>query len=426
MADSTTTNAVKTRHETFFRSRWVERPGGVSELEPTRLPAGFRAAGVAYGYKPSGRPDLGVLVCDADETASAALFTRNAVVAAPVVVSRHAELSRLRAVVANSGNANVGAGEEGLRVAEAMTSAVASGLDVPVARVGVASTGIIGIALEREPLLAGIEQALGVLSADGGGDFAEAIMTSDRWPKRASLEIELARGRATLSAQAKGAGMISPSFATMLCFVETDAVLDRVSLEHVLRGAVERSFERISVDGQLSTNDSIFAIGSGVSGVVVEPGTDDERRFASALGALLRQLAIEIVADGEGTKRVARLVVRGPVEAVEPVARAVADSPLVKCALHGGDPNWGRILQAAGQALIDGSGSIDLAIEHIAVARAGVEVPLGDDERRGLEEAMRRPEIEIVLALPGGDDETEIFFCDLGPDYVSFNSEYST
>jgi glutamate N-acetyltransferase / amino-acid N-acetyltransferase len=417
---------VTTGVETFFRSRWVERPPGVSELAPTRLPAGFRAAGVAYGYKPSGRPDLGVLVCDADDAVSAALFTRNAVVAAPVTVSRRAELSRLRAVVANSGNANVGTGEEGMRVAEAMVGAVAETVGVPVARVGVASTGIIGIALERDPLLAGIEQALASLSADGGGEFAEAIMTSDREPKRASLEIELAGGAVTLSAQAKGAGMISPSFATMLCFVETDAALEPLSLDHLLRGAVERSFERISVDGQLSTNDSVFAIASGAAGVAVRPGSDDERRFAAALGALLRQLAIDIVADGEGAKRVARLEVRGPIEAVEPVARAVGNSPLVKCALHGGDPNWGRILQAAGQALLDSSGEIDLSIEDVAVARAGVEVALDERERRRLEEGMGKAEVEMLAALPGGDDQTEIFFCDLGPEYVSFNSEYST
>ena len=420
---------MSTRVETFFRSRWVERPPGVTELEPARLPAGFRATGVAYGYKPSGRPDLGLLVCDADEPSSAALFTRNAVVAAPVTVSRRAELAALRAVVANSGNANVGTGEPGLRVAEAMVDAVAKGLDVPATRVGVASTGIIGIPLEGEPLLAGIEQALGTLSPDGGADFADAIMTSDQWPKRASLEVELGRGAVTLCAQAKGAGMISPSFATMLCFVETDAAVDPVTLARLVRGATERSFERISVDGQLSTNDTVFAIASGASGQGVEAGTDDENRFAAALDALLRQLAIEILADGEGAKRLARLVVDGPLATAEPVARAVGNSPLVKCALGGGDPNWGRILQAAGQALVGGSGEMDLAIESIVVARDGVERGLDDDAQRDVDEAMRQPEVEISLKLAGGPhtgEGAELFFCDLGHDYVSFNSEYST
>jgi glutamate N-acetyltransferase/amino-acid N-acetyltransferase len=416
--------------ETFFRSRWVERPPEVTELEPTRLPAGFRAAGVAYGYKPSGRPDLGLLVCDAEDPSSAALFTRNAVVAAPVTVSRRADLSALRAVVANSGNANVGTGEPGLRVAEAMVEAVAKGLDVPATRVAVASTGIIGIPLERDPLLAGIDAALGALSEAGAAEFAEAIMTSDQWAKRASLELELTEGTVTLCAQAKGAGMISPSFATMLCFVETDAALDHVTLERMLRGAVERSFERISVDGQLSTNDTVIAVASGASGQEIEPGADDERRFAATLGALLRQLAVEIVADGEGSGRIARLVVHGTAESAEPVARAVGNSPLVKCALGGGDPNWGRILQAAGQALIGGSGEIDLAIEGISVARAGSEVTISPQERQRLDEAMRRPEVEIELTLPGGKPDlgeaSELFFCDLGHEYVSFNSEYST
>jgi glutamate N-acetyltransferase / amino-acid N-acetyltransferase len=390
------------------------------------LPAGFRAAGVAYGYKPSGRPDLGLVVCDREQPVSAALFTRNAVVAAPVSVSRRAELGRLRALVANSGNANVGTGEEGMRVAEAMAGAVATGIGVPASRVGVASTGIIGVPLQGEPLLAGIEQALGKLSPDGGEDFAEAIMTSDRGPKRASLAVELEDGNVVLSAQAKGAGMISPSFATMLCFVETDAALDRLVLEHALRGAVERSFDRITVDGQLSTNDSVFAIASGATGHEVRAGTDDERRFASSLAALLRQLALEIVADGEGATRVARLVVRGPVAAVEPVARAVGNSLLVKCALHGGDPNWGRILQAAGQALLDASAEIDLKIEDVAVARASVELALRPDDARRLDEAMRAPEVEILVELPDRDDEVELFFCDLSPDYVTFNSGYST
>jgi glutamate N-acetyltransferase / amino-acid N-acetyltransferase len=417
---------MKADVETFFRSRWVEPPADMREVEPARLPAGFRAAGVAYGYKPSGRPDLGLLVCDSDAATSAALFTRNAVVAAPVTVSRASELARLRAVVVNSGNANVGTGAEGLEVARAMASAVGDALGVPAVRIGVASTGIIGIPLEREPLLDGIEHALGSLDAAGGADFAEAILTSDRGPKRATLEVELAAGPVTLSAQAKGAGMISPSFATMLCFVETDAALDHTTLERLLKGAAARSFERISVDGQLSTNDSLFALASGASGHEVHPGTDDERSFAAALTALLRQLAIEIVADGEGTTRVARLAVRGPGAAVEPVARAVGNSPLVKCALYGGDPNWGRIMQAAGQALLDTSAEIDLSIEGLPVARRGVEARLDDSERQRVESAMRQPEVELVLELPGGDEETELFFCDLGHEYVSFNSEYST
>jgi glutamate N-acetyltransferase/amino-acid N-acetyltransferase len=377
--------------------------------------------------KPSGRLDLGLLACDSDDAASAALFTRNAIVAAPVEVARGADLRRLRGVVVNSGIANVGDGERGLEVARAMVAAAAAALEVEPERTGVASTGVIGVGLDRDVVVAGIERIAGELSPGGGRAFAEAIMTTDRWPKQGSLEVALSAGSVRLCAQAKGAGMISPSFATMLCFVETDAAIDPVTLDRFLREAVRRSFERTSVDGQLSTNDSVFCFASGAAGVAVEPGSPDELAFAAALDALLRQLAIEIVADGEGAERVARLVVRGAVEAVDPVARAVANSPLVKCALHGADPNWGRVLAAAGQAVpdIDPRG-VDLYIEEVQVAGAGSAVDLDDGARRRLDEAMAAPEVELRLDVSRGGEEAEIFFCDLGHGYVSLNSEYST
>jgi glutamate N-acetyltransferase / amino-acid N-acetyltransferase len=418
---------VKAGLETFFRSRWVDRPRELMELDAGALPAGFRAAGAACGIKPSSRPDVAVLCCDEDECTSAALFTRNAVVAAPVEVSRAAELTRLRGVAVNSGIANVGDGAHGVEVAHAMAASAAAALGVDVARIAVASTGVIGVGLDRDTVVAGIEQAAGGLAREGGVSFAEAIMSTDRWPKHATVEVPLARGGVRLSAQAKGAGMISPSFATMLCFVETDAAVDAITLGRLLRAGVERSFERVSVDGQLSTNDSVFCFASGSSGIGVRPGSEDEVAFATALDALLRQLALEMVADGEGATRVARLVVRGRVGAVDPAARAVANSPLVKCALHGADPNWGRILAAAGQAVPDARpGSIDLSVEGIAVARGGTAVALSEEERRRIEEAMAQPEVDLHLDLSGGDDEAEIFFCDLGPEYVRINSEYTT
>jgi glutamate N-acetyltransferase/amino-acid N-acetyltransferase len=229
-----------------------------------------------------------------------------------------------------------------------------------------------------------------------------------------------------LSAQAKGAGMISPWFATMLCFVETDAELDHTTLERLLDAALERSFERITVDGQLSTNDSVFAFASGDSGVTVQPGADDERTFAEALDALLLQLAIEIVADGEGATRVAKLEVTGSAGATEPVARAVANSPLVKAALFGGDPNWGRILAAAGQALPDLPGiELDLAIEGIEVAKRSVAVQLDDGDRSRLDEAMTGAEVELALGFADGAEQSQIFFSDLSHEYVRINAEYN-
>jgi glutamate N-acetyltransferase/amino-acid N-acetyltransferase len=418
---------VKAGVETFFRSRWVERPAAVGESDPAQLPASFRAAGVASGVKPSGRLDLGLLCCDADDCTSAALFTRNAVVAAPVQVSRQAELAHLRAVVVNSGIANVGDGERGLAVARAMVDEAAQALGVDARRVGVASTGVIGVGLDRDTVCAGIDEAATQLSTAGGDELAQAIMTTDRWPKRTGVEAELPGGRVRLSAQAKGAGMISPAFATMLCFVQTDAAIDARTLERILRAGAERSFERVSVDGQLSTNDAVFAIASGASGVSVEPGGDGEAVFGLVLDAVLRQLALEIVADGEGATRVARLVVKGPLEAVEPVARAVANSPLVKCALHGGDPNWGRMLAAAGQAVPDSDPAhLDLWVEDVQVARAGAALARSDEQSLRLNRAMSAPEVDLRLHVGHGDEEAEIFFCDLGPEYVRFNSEYST
>jgi glutamate N-acetyltransferase / amino-acid N-acetyltransferase len=414
---------VVTKPQTFFRSRWVERPPHVTELDRDRLPARFRAAGVACGIKRSGDRDVGLLVCDATEPVSAASFTRNALVAAPVTVARRADLAQLRAVVVNSGNANVSNGEAGIAVAQAMVATAARVLDVDEASVGVASTGVIGLELERTPVLDGVEAAGAALDT-GAGEFAQAILTTDRWPKYATLSVELSGGPVVLAAQAKGGGMISPSLATMLCFVETDAAIGP-PLSRLLESAIERSFNSISVDGQMSTNDSVFAIASGGSEVGVEAGSDDERLFAAALVALLKQLALEIVADGEGATRVARIVVRGPAGSTEPVARSVANSPLVKCALHGADPNWGRIVAAAGQVLPDaGDVGFDLSIEGIEVARGSDAVRLDEASHRKLEEAMRAPEVEMLLSF-GTDEENEIYFCDLSHEYVDINSEYS-
>jgi glutamate N-acetyltransferase/amino-acid N-acetyltransferase len=410
---------------TFFRSRWVECPAHVTEAELTALPAGFRAAGVAAGIKQQGL-DVGLMASDVEATVSAARFTTNALVAAPVTVSRESAIYGLRAVVVNSGNANVSDGERGLETARAGQGVAAEVLGLEPSQVGVASTGVIGRHLPREKLVAGVRQAATRLAPEAGA-FAQAIMTTDRGPKRACLEVTLPSGRVRVAGQAKGAGMISPQLATMLCFVETDAALDAETLGLLTTVTAKRSFERISVDGQLSTNDSVFALASGASGVRVEPEGADELALGEALDALLRQLALEVVADGEGASRVGRIVVRGGIEAVEPVARAVADSPLVKTALLGADPNFGRILQAAGQALAGRAPFVvDLEIEGRQVVSAGTALDLSSDELEDLEHAVATPEVEIVLTIPGEGGETEVFFSDLTHDYVSLNAEYST
>ena len=410
---------------TFFRSRWVEAPAHATELEPRLLPAGFRAAGVAAGLKPEGL-DVGVIASDEPATVSAARFTTNARVGAPVIVSREAELDRLRAVAANSGGSNVGDGARGVETAVAMQAAAAEELGVEPGQVAVASTGVIGIELPRDRVVSGVRSACRALGADAD-DFAHSILTSDAAPKRACLEVELPSGSVRLSAQAKGAGMISPRFATMFCFIETDAALDADTLDLLTGVCVKRSFDRISVDGQLSTSDTVVALANGASGVRVEPQSPDELALGEALDALLRQLALDVVHDGEGTKRVGRIVVTGRPDAVEPVARSVANSPLVKTALYGGDPNFGRILQAAGQAWPPGEPFIaDLEIEGRQLVSAGDAVGLDIDELRALEELVQGDEIEYALTLPGEGGETEVFFSDLSPDYVRFNAEYTS
>jgi glutamate N-acetyltransferase / amino-acid N-acetyltransferase len=410
---------------TFFRSRWVERPAHVRELGPTALPAGFRSAGVHAGLKSEGL-DVGLLVSDASATVSAARFTTNALIAAPVAVSAEAELDRLRAVAVNSGNANVADGERGLATARAAQAAAAEVLDLDAGQVGLASTGVIGRELARDKLVAGLRHAAPALAPNAEA-FSEAIMTTDRAPKCACLEVELPSGTVRLAAQAKGAGMIAPAFATMLCFVETDAEVAPATLDLLTGVTVKRSFDRISVDGQLSTNDSVFAFANGAAGVQVEEQSDDELRLGEAMDALLRQLALEMVADGEGATRVGRVVTRGDAELVEPVARAVAGSPLVKTALLGADPNFGRILQAAGQTLAGRAPFVlDLLVEGRQVVSGGIALELTPAERQELEQLVAAEEVEIELTLPGEGGETEVFFSDLGHGYIDINAEYST
>jgi glutamate N-acetyltransferase/amino-acid N-acetyltransferase len=410
---------------TFFASRWVDAPEHVRELAGG-LPQGFRAAGVACGLKPSGAPDLGLLVSDAPETTSAARFTRSSVVAAPVVICRErTRLDALRVVVANSGNANAATGGAGLDAAAKTQGATAAAAGVSEDRVAVASTGVIGVPLDVGPIMQGLLDARAALAQDGEADFATAIKTTDATDKRASLEVDLSSGTVRLAVQAKGAGMISPSFATLLCFVQTDAALSPETADLLLGVCVKRSFDRISVDGQLSTNDTVILMCSGASGVAVAPESEDELRLGEALDALLRQVALLMVADGEGAERVGRVVVRGGHQpTVEASARAVANSPLVKAALNGADPNWGRIVQAVGGVLLDAAPlEIDVTIEGVPVCSRGVAVP---HDRDALAAAVAGAEVEYVVDLPGEGAETEVFFSDLSHGYVTINAEYTT
>jgi glutamate N-acetyltransferase/amino-acid N-acetyltransferase len=291
--------------------------------------------------------------------------------------------------------------------------------------VAVASTGVIGVLLPGPTAVAGVQAAADALRADGDCEFARSIMTTDAFEKRVSLELALPSGAVRLSAQCKGAGMISPRFATMLCFVQTDAALEPETADLLLGVCVKRSFERISVDGQLSTNDTAILMCSGASGVAVAPESEDELRFGEALDAVLRQLALLIVCDGEGARRIGRVVVQGGhPDGVESAARAVANSPLVKTALHGGDPNWGRIVQAVGAALPGAAPlALDIAIEGVQVCSRGAGVPF---DEAALARAVRGEEVQYTIGLPGEGAETEVFFSDLSHEYVKINAEYTT
>ncbi len=415
----------------FFHSRWVVAPAYVRELGPDAgLPAGFRAAGVACGIKPSGNPDLGLLVCDSETPVSAARFADTGTPAAPVMLSRErCELSALRVILANSGCANAATGRRGMEDAAKTQGAGAMAVGVEAEEVLLGSTGGISDYLPVEKMLRGILDAQGRLDRSGDTAFQQAIQTTDAFEKRANLEVELPSGVVRLSAQCKGAGMISPRFATMFCFVETDAALAPETAELLLSVCLKRSFDRCTVDGQLSTNDTAVLIGSGESGVAIAPESEDELRFGEALDALMRQLAILMVADGEGARRIGRVLVSGADQAtVEIAARAVANSPLVKTALHGADPNWGRIVQAIGGALGGGGHggaplSMDITIEGTQVCSASVAV---NYDEAALTEALGAKEIDYEITLPGDGAETEVFFSDLSHEYVTINADYTT
>jgi glutamate N-acetyltransferase/amino-acid N-acetyltransferase len=383
--------------EAFFKSRWVKRPGGVEQLDPAGLAPGFRAGAAHCGLKGAGKTDVGLLVCDAPRVTSSLLLTRNASAAAPVRVCRQrVEQHAVRAAAVNAGNANAETGEQGMADAWAMCERAGEELGLEPSAVAVAETGVIGVPLPIDAVLGGIGEAAGSLSADGGMAFSEAILTTDRWPKSCTLRA----GGVTLSAQAKGAGMMQPDFATMLCFVQTDAVVE--DADAALRAAVESSFERVTVDGQTSTNDTVLLQATGEAGAPLPDGL---------LDAVLLQLALEIVADGEGAVRVGRVEVAGAASAAEAerVARAIANSPLVKTALFGRDPNWGRIAQAAGMALA-GEDLEEIGAEAIDAAELGEEVA----------------EAEVGLRLDRGEAAAHVYFSDLGYEYIRINAEYTT
>ena len=390
-----------------------------------RVP-GFRFGSATAGFKPSGRSDVAVVVSDVPATVAAA-FTRNRVVAAPVVVARaHVGGGKARAVVVNSGNANACTGRPGIAVTRAACALAARTLGVPARQVLPCATGKIGVQIPRARLLAGVRAACAELSPAGFWQAAAAITTTDAFLKGGARRIDIGGRRITIAAMAKGAGMIAPDLATLLVFGFTDARIGGAALRSALGAALAGSFQSITVDGDTSTNDTVILLANGMAGnAAIAGGTAAHRRFTAALADLFAGLARLVVLDGEGATHCVEIVVRGASSerAAARVARTIATSTLTRAALHGGDPNWGRILCAAGYAGVPfDPGRCRISIGGVPVVRGGV----GCGGERAAAQRMQSREYGIVVDLGGGRGSARVLAADLSPSYVRFNSAYST
>ncbi len=398
----------------------VETIGGITAAQ------GFRAAGIACGLKKEGVPDLMLLV--ADRVCSVAgVFTRNVVKAAPVLyTSKLVKTGRAQAVVINSGVANACTGDEGMCRCERMAAEVAAAIDLTPDRVLVCSTGVIGRQLPMEKISAGIADAARALSPQGGHNAALAIMTTDTRPKEIALEIPVEGGIVRVGGMAKGSGMIAPNMATMLSVITTDAQIDPDTLQYALSNAVNHSFNRVTVDGDTSTNDTVLLLASGSTGIRLHQGTEDFARFESALCRVAQTLAQAIARDGEGATKLVEIRVHGAPndDAAARVAATIANSPLVKTALFGNDPNWGRILAAAGRAgVCFNPNRVNLDLAGTPVVRDGQ--PLEFD-KTAASAAMKTDEVLIDLTLAEGDGQAVVWTCDFSYDYVRINADYTT
>ena len=386
---------------------------------------GFVAGAVAAGVKHDGttRLDVAVIASTAEHCHAAGVFTTNQVIAAPCVITKkHAARGHLRGIVVNSGNANACTGPQGERDAVAMASAAGELLHVDPHDVAIASTGVIGVPMPMDrigPAIARIR-----LSEGGWDDASRAIMTTDTRPKVAQRDLVLSGGAVRIGGMAKGAGMIHPNMATMLAFVTTDALIDSAALRPMLRSAADDSFNAISVDGDTSTNDTLLVLANGASGVRV--GTLDGPAFLDALTAVCLDLARAIVADGEGVTKVFEVHVTGAASENDAriAARTVTTSNLVKTAIHGADPNWGRILAAAGRsgAKVD-AGRASIRIGGVVVFERGAPRPF---DAAAVRTVFERPDIVIALDLGLGDAAARAWGTDLSAEYVRINADYTT
>jgi glutamate N-acetyltransferase/amino-acid N-acetyltransferase len=390
-------------------------------------PRGFQAAGISAGIKArEGALDLAVVVSDRP-AAAAGVFTLNRAQAAPVIVSRE-HLARsgavARAIVVNSGCANACTGDQGVEVARLMAGETAQLAGCAPEQVLVASTGVIGVALDPEKIRRGLPLAFQALGRDQGGRAAQAIMTTDPFPKEAAGRLSIGGKEVAIGGMAKGSGMIEPMMATMLGFVTTDAAVPLPLLDRALREAVDDTFNAITVDGECSTNDCVFVLANGASGAAV--GDADYDTFAHALRAVCLRLALGIVRGGEGATKLLTINVTGartPEEARR-AAKAIANSPLVKTAVHGGDPNWGRLIAVAGRAGV----AFELSRAAVVIGTTTLFENGRPHDEKAAEAAayLKHNEILISVDLGAGSAASTVWTCDLSAEYVRINAEYRT
>lgn len=392
-------------------------------------PLGFQAAGVACGLKAKDRLDLAVIMSDRPASA-AGLLTTNLVCGAPVVVTRrHLESSsrHMRAIVVNAGNSNACTGPQGEADAEEMCQLVAKGIGSDPGDVCVASTGVIGRLLPMDRVRAGVAKAVEQASPGGGDSVAQAIMTTDTVPKQAVRRIVLQGKTVSIGGVAKGAGMIAPRLATMLCFITTDAAISPDDLRPLLVRAADVSFNRVTIDGDTSTSDTLLVLANGASGInPLRPGSADHAAFGDALTEVCRELAKMIARDGEGATKFVTVQVTGAPDTggAHRAARTVAESPLVKTAIFGGDPNWGRIAAALGRSGVPfDPDRLRIWVGGLLLFENGM--PAAFDQRDA-ERRFKEKVITIRADLGAGRAEAEVYTCDLSYDYVKINAEYTT
>jgi glutamate N-acetyltransferase/amino-acid N-acetyltransferase len=387
---------------------------------------GFVAAGIFSGIKKQ-KKDLSLIYSEKNCTA-AGTFTLNKVKAAPLLVSRNVIKNKktVKAVLINSGNANACTGDKGFEDALAMQKHCADKLGVNPDEVIISSTGVIGQLMPMDKLLSGIDQIIPKLSVDGGQDAAEAIMTTDKKKKSYAVEVELSNGKVTIGAICKGSGMIMPNMATMLAFITTDAEIETDFLQELLSNSVKNSFNKISVDGDTSTNDMVTLIANGVSSVSIEKNSKDAKTFQEALTTLCIEMAKSIVSDGEGATKLVEIKVLGAdsEEDADLVGKAVATSSLVKTAISGEDANWGRIMSAAGNsgANIDPD-KMSICFNDLSVVLPNYKIVLDEALAK---EVLSNKEFQIKINLNGGKYSTTWWTCDFSEEYVRINANYRT